>query len=134
MLFQWTKKLTIETQDFVLEDLIASSESFPAELSLITEEKRLIKVAVLHLQRNDMEDEGNFFFPLWEGRDLKIVVWVEVCFSAKTNYLKQIYKCDQVSIFTIIGVQPFPPERYLKGLEGRHQFSNVKYPLICRCY
>ena len=50
MLFQWTKKLTIETEDFVLEDFIASSESFPAELSLITEEKRLIKVAVLHLQ------------------------------------------------------------------------------------
>ena len=40
MLFQWTKKLTIE--DFVLEDLVASSESFPAELSLITE--------LLHLQ------------------------------------------------------------------------------------
>ena len=46
MLFQWTKKRTIEKQDFVIEDLIATSESFPAELSLITEEKRLIKVAV----------------------------------------------------------------------------------------
>ena len=34
----------------VLEDLIETSESFPAEMSLITEEKRLIKVAVLHLQ------------------------------------------------------------------------------------
>ena len=33
----------------VLEDLIETSESFPAEMSLITE-KRLIKVAVLHLQ------------------------------------------------------------------------------------
>ena len=77
MLFQWTKKLTIETQDFVLEDLIASSESFPAELSLITEEKRLIKVAVLHLQQNHMEDAGNFFvflFPFWEARDLKVGV------------------------------------------------------------
>ena len=50
MLFQWTKKPTIETEDFVLEDLIASSESFPAELSLITEEKRFIKMAVLHLR------------------------------------------------------------------------------------
>ena len=43
------------------EDLSGTSESFPTELSLITEEKRLINVAVLHLQRNDMEDEGNFF-------------------------------------------------------------------------
>ena len=50
MLFHGTNKLTIETEDFVLEDLIASPESFPGELSLITEEKRLIKVAVLHLQ------------------------------------------------------------------------------------
>ena len=32
---------------------------FPRELSLITKEKRLIKVVVLHLQGNDMEDEGN---------------------------------------------------------------------------
>ena len=50
MLFQWTKKLTIETLDFVLADFIASLEGSPAELSLITEEKRLIEVAVLHLQ------------------------------------------------------------------------------------
>ena len=48
MLLQWTKKLRIQRY-FVLEDLIATSESFPAELLLITEEKRLIKVAVLHL-------------------------------------------------------------------------------------
>ena len=61
MLFHGTKKLTIETEDFVLEDLIATSESFPAELSLITEEKRLIKVAGLHLQWNHMEGEGIFF-------------------------------------------------------------------------
>ena len=77
MLFQWTKKNSREKDDFVLEDLSGTSESFPTELSLITEEKRLIKVAVLHLQRNGMEDEGNFFaffFPLWEGRDLKIGV------------------------------------------------------------
>ena len=77
MLFQWTKKLTIERQDFVIEDLIAISESFPAELSLIAEEKRLIKMAVLHLQQNHMEDAGNFFvflFPFWEARDLKVVV------------------------------------------------------------
>ena len=52
-------------------------KSFPTELSLITEEKRLIKVAVLNLQRNDLEDKGNFFvflFPCWEGRDLQIGV------------------------------------------------------------
>ena len=51
--------------------------NFPTELSLITEEKRLIKVAVLHLQRNDLEDKGNFFvflFPCWEGRDFQIGV------------------------------------------------------------
>ena len=77
MLFQWTKKLTIERQDFVIEDLIATSESFPAELSLIAEKKRLIKMAVLHLQENHMEDAGNFFvflFPFWEARDLKVGV------------------------------------------------------------
>ena len=77
MLFQWTKKNSREKDDFVHEDLSGTSESFPTELSLITEEKRLINVAVLHLQRNDMEDEGNFFvffFPLREGRDLKITV------------------------------------------------------------
>ena len=77
MLFQWTKKLTIEKQDFVIEDLIATSESFPAELSLIAEKKRLIKMAVLHLQENHMEDAGNFFvflFPFWEARDLKVGV------------------------------------------------------------
>ena len=77
MLFQWTKKLTIERQDFVIEDLIAISESFPAELSLIAEEKRLIKMAVLHLQQNHMGDAGNFFvflFPFWEARDLKVGV------------------------------------------------------------
>ena len=71
------KKNSREKDDFVLEDLSGTSESFPTELSLITEEKRIINVAVLHLQRNDMEDEGNFFvffFPLWEGRDLKITV------------------------------------------------------------
>ena len=50
-----------EKNDFVLEDLSGTSKSFPTELSLITEEKRLIKVAALHLQRSDMEDEGNFF-------------------------------------------------------------------------
>ena len=55
------KKNSREKDDFVLEDLSAISESFATELSLITEEKRLINVAVLHLQRNDMEDEGNFF-------------------------------------------------------------------------
>ena len=55
------KKNSREKDDFVLEDLSGTSESFPTELSLITEEKRLINVAVLHLQRNDMEDEGNFF-------------------------------------------------------------------------
>ena len=68
------KKNSREKDDFVLEDL---TESFRAELSLITKEKRLIKVALLHLQRNGMEDEGNFFvffFPLWEGRSLKIGV------------------------------------------------------------
>ena len=77
MLFQWTKKLTIEKQDFVIEDLIATTESFPAELSLIAEKKRLIKMAVLHLQENHMEDAGNFFvflFPFWEARDLKVGV------------------------------------------------------------
>ena len=77
MLFQWTKKLTIEKQDFVIEDLIATSESFPAELSLIAEKKRLIKMAVLHLQENHMKDAGNFFvflFPFWEARDLKVGV------------------------------------------------------------
>ena len=77
MLFQWTKKLTIEKQDFVIEDSIATSESFPAELSLIAEKKRLIKMAVLHLQENHMEDAGNFFvflFPFWEARDLKVGV------------------------------------------------------------
>ena len=77
MLFQWTKKLTIDRQDFVIEDLIATSESFPAELSLIAEKKRLIKMAVLHLQQNHMEDAGNFFvflFPFWEARDLKVGV------------------------------------------------------------
>ena len=72
------KKNSREKDDFVLEDLSGTSESFPTELSLITEEKRLINVAVLHLQRNGMEDEGNFFvfffFSLWEGRDLKITV------------------------------------------------------------
>ena len=61
MLFQWTKKNSREKDDFVLEDLSGTSESFATELSLITEEKRLINVEVLHLQRNDMEDEGNFF-------------------------------------------------------------------------
>ena len=35
---------------YVLEVLNGTSESLPAELSLITEEKRLIKVAVLHFQ------------------------------------------------------------------------------------
>ena len=51
MLFQWTSKLTIKKdKTLYLEDLIATSESFPAELSLVTEEKRLFKVAVLHLQ------------------------------------------------------------------------------------
>ena len=71
------KKLTIEKQNFVIEDLIATSESFPAELSLIAEKKRLIKMAVLHLQQNHMEDAGNFFvflFPFWEARDLKVGV------------------------------------------------------------
>ena len=72
------KKNSREKDDFVLEDLSGTSESFPTELSLITEEKRFINVAVLHLQRNDIQDEGNFFvfffFPLWEGRDLKITV------------------------------------------------------------
>ena len=72
------KKNSREKDDFVLEDLSGTSESFATELSLITEEKRLINVEVLHLQRNDMEDEGNFFviffFPLREGRDLKITV------------------------------------------------------------
>ena len=65
MLFQWRKKLTTEIDTF---------ESFPAELSLITEEKRLIKVAVLHLQSNHVEGAGNFFvflFSFWEARDLK---------------------------------------------------------------
>ena len=56
------KQNSREKDDFVLEDLSGTSESFSTELLLITEEKRLIKVAVLHLQRNDMEDEGNFFF------------------------------------------------------------------------
>ena len=59
--FSVDKKNSREKDDFVLEDLSGTSESFPTELSLITEEKRLIDVAVLHLQRNDMEDEGNFF-------------------------------------------------------------------------
>ena len=47
------------------------------ELPLITEEKRLIMVAVLHLQQNHMEQAGNFFiflFPFWEARDLKVGV------------------------------------------------------------
>ena len=40
MLFQRTKKLTIETYlTLYLKILFASSESFPVELSLITEEK-----------------------------------------------------------------------------------------------
>ena len=47
------------------------------ELSLITEERRLPNVALLHLQRNDIEDKDNFFvfsFPSWEAQDLKITV------------------------------------------------------------
>ena len=52
--------------------------SFPTELSyLITEGKRLIKVAVLNLQWNHMEDEGNFFvflFRFLDVQDLKIGV------------------------------------------------------------
>ena len=54
----------------VLEVLNGTSES---ELSLTTEEKRLIKVAVLQF----MEDADNFFvflFPFREARDLKIGV------------------------------------------------------------
>ena len=61
MLLQWTKKLTRERQDVVFEALNGTSESFPTELSLITEEKRLIKVAGLHLQWYHMEGEGIFF-------------------------------------------------------------------------
>ena len=76
MLFQQTKKKSQDrNRRLLLEDLIASSGSFPAELSLITEEKRLIKVAVFHLQQNRMEDAGKFFvllFPFWEARDLKV--------------------------------------------------------------
>ena len=59
--FSVDKKNSREKDDFVLEDLSGTSESFPTELSLITEEKRLINVEVLHSQRNDREDEGNFF-------------------------------------------------------------------------
>ena len=59
--FSVDKKNSREKDDFVLEDLSGTSESFPTESSLITEEKRLIKVAVLNLQRNDLEDKGNFF-------------------------------------------------------------------------
>ena len=61
-------------KDFVLEVLNGTSES---ELSLTTEEKRLIKVAVLHLQQNHVEGADNFFvflFPFREARDLKIGV------------------------------------------------------------
>ena len=56
------KQNSREKDDFVLEDLSGTSESFSTELFLITEEKRLIKVAEHHLQRNDIEGEGNFFF------------------------------------------------------------------------
>ena len=62
---------------------------------------------------------NRFLALLTEGRGAgQKYVWVEVCFSAKTNSLKQIYKCDQVSIFTIIGVHLFPPKKVLKRLRG----------------
>ena len=47
------------------------------ELSLITEKKRLTNVALLHLQRNDIDDKDNFLvfsFLSWEAQDLKITV------------------------------------------------------------
>ena len=47
------------------------------ELSLNTEERRLTNVALLHLQRNDIEGKDSFFvfsFPSWEAQDLKITV------------------------------------------------------------
>ena len=59
--FQWTKisrENSEKDKDFELGVLNGTSES---ELSLTTQEKRLIKVAVLHLQQNHMEDADNFF-------------------------------------------------------------------------
>ena len=52
-----------------------------------------------------------------EGRQK--YVWVEVCFSAKTNYLKQIYKCDQVSIYIYNNWgAAFSPRKVLKRVRG----------------
>ena len=72
-----TRKKNSHEKDFVLEVLSGTSESFPMELSLNTEERRLTNVALLHLQRNDIEGKDNFFvfsFPSWEAQDLKITV------------------------------------------------------------
>ena len=73
------RKKTSQEKDktLYLEVLSGTSESFPMELSLITEERRLTNVALLHLQRNDIEGKDNFFvfsFPSWEAQDLKITV------------------------------------------------------------
>ena len=57
------RKKTSQEKDktLYLEVLSGTSESFPMELSLITEKRRLTNVALLHLQRNDKEDKDNFF-------------------------------------------------------------------------
>ena len=73
------RKKTSQEKDktLYLEVLSGTSESFPMELSLITEKRRLTNVALLHLQRNDIEGKDNFFvfsFPSWEAQYLKITV------------------------------------------------------------
>ena len=72
--FSEGKKVTKERCYFELEVLNRASDSFPTELLLISKENRLIKIAVLHLQRSSMEGEGNFLvclFRFWEARNLK---------------------------------------------------------------
>ena len=76
MLFQWTKK-----DDFVVKDLSGTSECFPTELSLIKEEKRLIKWQCSICKKIIWKTRvifSHFFFhksfPLLEARDLKIGV------------------------------------------------------------
>ena len=70
--------------------------NLPTELSLITEKKRLIKVAVLHLQQNHMEDAGDvfvFLFPFWEARDLKVN---KLTFQSQSGPSVQVYAVSQI--------------------------------------
>ena len=55
--FSEGKKVKKERCYFKLEVLNRTTDSFPTELFLISEEKRLIKIAVLHLQRSSIEDK-----------------------------------------------------------------------------